>query len=596
MKAADDFRDEILSLTENTLTDRFRARLVPQRELLHDGVRLARLMRKSGDPDRDDGSDDTDPPSAAEGYYGGKWGIHLRAPDLWFEIMDRFSNKFARFGDVADIRRGVTSGKDGFFLPRDASAECLKNFVHFDEFRREFGVTREDVETGVVKLVRCGDSYGEIRPIEAQYLEPEVHSLMEVNGYTVRPEDCARMILLVDQGRKALSGRHVLKYIEWGESKGWHRGATCAARVTETREWYDLTGHKRGKMFWPKSQQYRHCVPFNDHELQANCNLYDITPASGVDAETLAGILNSSWAVLSKFQYGRPVGNEGNLKTEVVDMTMMPVPDPRGSRSATLTRVLQAFRELKKRPALQFLSERRMRRMSLTKMRRETELTELSDLSELSLADRCALDDAVLEMLGINAKRERDELIARLYLFLGTFFEDVRQKEEKAIGNKNKSKRRGAAIPSEIALQILADIKENNGQLLRSYRDFLDLDRPFDTLDLPPTGDAEVHDDMFAPHGSVRFMKGRKQISLVPTRTKPQAALVAFLAASGIRSLIRVPIYAEDCLTLCKRYVTFIDERARRLRTMIEDRTGDEDIQDQIFAALNDLILHETCG
>jgi hypothetical protein len=64
----------------------------------------------------------------------------------------------------------------------------------------------------------------------------------------------------------------------------------------------------------------------------------------------------------------------------------------------------------------------------------------------------------------------------------------------------------------------------------------------------------------------------------------------------GCQSRIRVPIYAEDCLTLRKRYATFIDDRARRLRALIEDRTGDEDVQDQIFTALNDLILHETSG
>ena len=82
---------------------------------------------------------------------------------------------------------------------------------------------------------------GRLRPIEARYLEPELHSLMEVNGYTVGPEDCGRMILLVSGSRRDLSGQHVLKYIEWGESKGWHKGATCAARVTEKRGWYDLT-------------------------------------------------------------------------------------------------------------------------------------------------------------------------------------------------------------------------------------------------------------------------------------------------------------------------------------------------------------------
>jgi hypothetical protein len=94
----------------------------------------------------------------------------------------------------------------------------------------------------------------------------------------------------------------------------------------------------------------------------------------------------------------------------------------------------------------------------------------------------------------------------------------------------------------------------------------------------------------------VRFMKGRKQISLLATRTRPQAALVAFLAASGIRGLTRVPTSEQDCLKLRKKYATFVEDRSRRMRAMIEDRTGDEDLQDKIFGVLNDLILHETSG
>ncbi len=69
--------------------------------------------------------------------------------------------------------------------------------------------------------------------MKSKYLEPEVHSLMEVKRYTVGPENCARMIFLVGKPKSELKGTSVLRYIEWGKSKGWQKGATCAARVTE---------------------------------------------------------------------------------------------------------------------------------------------------------------------------------------------------------------------------------------------------------------------------------------------------------------------------------------------------------------------------
>lgn len=199
VQAADSFRDEIFTLKENALTSRFRARLVSQSKLLEDGIKLARLMRSSGDTEDVENRDEGESPSPEGSYYGGKWGIYLRAPDLWFELMDRLGEKFASLGELAEIRFGVKSGKDEFFFPRDISAQCLEKFPAFHEFRQEFGVRREDVESEEIRLVRCGESYGEIRSLEAKYLEPEVHSLMEVKGFTVNPEDCGRMILLVDE-------------------------------------------------------------------------------------------------------------------------------------------------------------------------------------------------------------------------------------------------------------------------------------------------------------------------------------------------------------------------------------------------------------
>ena len=140
VRATDDFRDEILSLTVNTLTSRYRARLVAQRELLEDGTRLARLMSKSRDTDE---SDNTNKSSLSETYYGGKWGIHLRAPDLWFELMDRFGDGFAPLGELAEVRFGIKSGKDDFFFPRNSSSWCLDKYPTFHEFQQEFGVRRE---------------------------------------------------------------------------------------------------------------------------------------------------------------------------------------------------------------------------------------------------------------------------------------------------------------------------------------------------------------------------------------------------------------------------------------------------------------------
>ncbi|MEW6416635.1 MAG: DNA methyltransferase [Nitrospirota bacterium] len=47
-----------------------------------------------------------------------KWGgKYLRAPDIFFTILEKGKGKLVRLGDIAEVRRGITSGANEFFLP-----------------------------------------------------------------------------------------------------------------------------------------------------------------------------------------------------------------------------------------------------------------------------------------------------------------------------------------------------------------------------------------------------------------------------------------------------------------------------------------------
>lgn len=578
INAADDFRDEILGLRENEVNERYRARLVPQKELWESGVNLGAMLGKGGADDEEEKVE-----AQAGEYYGGKWGLHLRAPDLWFELLDETGGRWSNLGDLAEVRFGVKSGKDSFFYPIDFSGEALNKIEDPAEFEDTYGVPRKEVKSGQVKLVLCGEGRGEVRAIEAQYLEPEVHSLMEIDGFTVSPEDCSRQILLVGKKKKELKGTYVLDYINWGESQGYHKGSTCASREGETKTWYDLTGHNRGQLFWPMAQQYKHAIPVNEHDLICNHNLFDIY-CDKQDMAAYAGILNSSFVVLSKHQFGRPVGVEGNLKTEVVDVNMMLVPDPRKATKKQLERIEKAFNKMKDRKALYFLSERRLKEMAYTQAGKLDELKNLSDVCELDMPDRRELDDAVLEMLGISSKGRRDEIIEELYGYLREFYELTRQKEEKAIANKNRSKRRGPAKPGEIAAQILAEINEKEPKWLRRYDDFVNKGAPYDVYDIPEEGASESHMDMVSGH-YVKF-KSRGKSKIVETKNEAQSNLIQLLADSGVRGLVPVPHEKTECQSVRDTYHKFIKDRDTRLGELIEERTADEDVQEKIFDLL----------
>lgn len=571
MSVASEFRDELLKLEKNTVNKRYRARLVNQAELLNEGLKLGKIMGKPGS------------------YYGGKWGVHLRAPDMWFELLEKAGASLAPLGELAEVRFGVKTGKDSFFFPKDISYELLQKYPTAHEFEDALGVPRKNVADGTVRMVECGEGRGEIKPLEAEYLEPEVHSLMEISRFSVSPVDCSRKILLVNKKKSALKGTYLYEYIKWGEKQGFHKGATCASRVTENREWYDLTGHERAIALWPKERQYKHTSPSNPNMLIANCRLYEIYPNSyHKDSELWGGVTNSTLTILSSLQYGRPVGNEGAWSTMVEDANMMLVPNPSKAKTASIKRVAEAFSKMKKRPALYFLSERRLREMAYKKQGKEAELAKLSDTSELDMPDRHELDDAVLEMIGISSKTERKAWLEKIYSYLQEHFELTRQKEEKAIENKQTAKSRGVVRPADMAEQIYKELHEKEPRWLKKYEpDFMDAEL-FWTFDLPEKGRPEVYSDLLVPNG-VAFSQGPKKAQIMPVKIKEHAPLVCLLSENGTRGLVRVPLEAADCNRILKAYGDFVHARNSRLKEMIEERTADEDMQEKVYALLTSM-------
>ena len=576
-RAADAFRDEILALKQNTVNDRYRARLVPQADLWNDGIRLGAMMGK--EPGK---------------YYGGKWGIHLRAPDLWFDLVDRCRLGLAPLGDIADVRFGVKTGKDCFFYPKDCTSECLAAQHDPIEFEAEYGVARSLVASCNIKLVRCGEGLGEVRPIESRFLEPEVHNIMQVNALAVAPEDCGRLILLVRDRKRELRGTHVLEYIKWGEKQGYHAGSSCAGRATEAQDWYDLTHYERADIILPKIQQYRLMALLNPRHLHINSSLLGIYHVPQQLIKPLCAVLNSTPAILSRLVCARILGVEGNIQLDVYSAKLMLAPVLGASTPGpVLDRLTSCIDAILRREILSFVPERRMRDMAYRAAGREADLEKLSDLCELDMADRRELDDAVLEMMGESSPERRKELIDRLYAYLREFFEQVRQKEEKAIGNKKRAKRRGPAKPSEIAAEILEEIKAKDPNLLQCYDPcFLDPSKPYDTYELPSVGNACNGQTLFAAHG-VAFIRGKKTFAMVETKNAAQDGLIVLLARCGVRGLVRVPHDEAECQRVCDRYSDLVGRREMRVRELIQLRTKDEDVQVRIYEVLMPLLERE---
>jgi hypothetical protein len=590
IQAADRFRDELLGLTENTRNSRYRSRLIKQEDLWNEGVSFSLSIKNTQEENLDEDFTDIDEELFVQPtkYYGSKWGIHLRAPDLWFDFLEKFGKSLVPLSKVVNIRRGITSGKDVFFFPIDWTKEALK-IQDKSSFRERFGVDIEEVINGNIKIVKCGEKYEELKAIESRYVEPEVHSLMNINGYSIRENHCARLVFLAPSNRSLLQNTCALNYIEWGEEQGFDQTPTCKGRATEEREWFDLTNNPRMGVILPKIQQYRLFTLLNESLYHQASALLGIVNSQTISHNLIAGVMNSTICILSRLLYARVLGNEGNIQLDVYSANMMLVPDPRLANHNQAQKIEQAFSKMCNRSVLSFVSERRLRTMNYTDTGREHELNLLSNETELTQSDRRELDDTVLKMLGVSSAKERKQILDELYSYLADFFEWTRQKEEKAIQNKNRSNRRRGIKPSDIAREIFGEIEENNGMFLRTYDDFLDHSQPFNTYEVPEEGIPERLDNLFEQH-AIEFASKTQDPLIVGTRSESQRELLLLIVQQGIRGFVRIPLDDNYCQELHNEYSNFLQQRADTLQIIVEERTADSELQNKIYTELLKLI------
>ena len=555
LEAAENFRDLILNQSDNADFHGWRVRVERQGDIRARGVQLGE--RTKGKPV----------------YAGDKWGIPLRAPQIWHELVALGRDRWRPLSDLAEVRFGIKSGADDFFYLEEWSERGLAEFADPDIFIEHYGVSRAKVASGEVALVRTGT--GEVHPIEPRYLKPIVHSIMAIDSYRIERRHCAKLALMTPTEAQSAYLSH---YIAWGERQGYDKGATCVQRASMRRAWYDLTPDAEAAgALWVKERQYRFAALHNPEGFIANCRLYTVMFRAGVDATAQAAILNSSLAVLSTLMYGRPVGVEGNWSTMVLDANMLFVPAADGIDAKVRKRLIDAHDRMTQREIKGFLSERRLRRKSFLERGRGDRLDEFSDETELDQSDRQALDDAVLELLGVRDRAVRD----RLYAFLRRYFEDKRVREEEAIDNRRRTAAARTLGPEQVATDVFQEIERDYPALRRTYLDLTRGSADGDGIAIPAAGDPKLVDDLVTV--GVRF--GEKGGRLVTTRALEQAELVMAIASVGPRGRnVFVPREGPRARELTSELQTLARARSRKVSELVANRTIDADVVDGAIA------------
>jgi hypothetical protein len=412
-----------------------------------------------------------------------------------------------------------------------------------------------------------------------------------VDRPVVRARDLDRVVVLVKSPLSAIKGTHAYKYIKHGEeatyaSKKSHavpvpQRSTCAAR----EPWYDLTKLvDPGFAFWPMAQQYRHIIAANPEGLICNHNLFDLGAAALTKKEqgVLVATLNSTMLGLFKTFYGRYAGTEGNLKTEVIDVNLIDVPDPRGAPENVVKRLTDAYKSMCKRDVGGMVEA------TLKDCHTYSRALELASRpvvtlpDELTQTDRRDLDDAVFELLGVTDAIERSHLIGRLYEATTRHFRDVRVTEIQ----KMEDRRSGGSTRFAVA-DHAADAWD--------ALDLADLTPLAEWVKGHATGDYEVvsipsERPVFMNGGdlydneTVYFGKGRRQHMVCQSRG--EAELIARMATLGVTGEVCVPRNDKVAKKLIHVLNVRHEKTATRLRELAASRSGDSDTQEQVFNLL----------
>ena len=149
-------------------------------------------------------------------YAGDKWGgKYLRAPDIYWTILEKGKDKLVHLGDIAEVRFGIKTGANEFFYLDDEQ-------IH------QWG-------------------------IESEFLKPVIKSPRECKSIRVDPSQLQFKLFMCHADKAALSGTAALEYIEWGESQGFHQRPSCRGRT----RWWNLGQWGYPDMLWSDAYNVR---------------------------------------------------------------------------------------------------------------------------------------------------------------------------------------------------------------------------------------------------------------------------------------------------------------------------------------------------
>ncbi|MFH8039239.1 MAG: DNA methyltransferase [Candidatus Aenigmatarchaeota archaeon] len=210
-------------------------------------------------------------------YVGNKWGgKYLRVPKIYWKILEKGKDKLVRLGDIAEVRRGFTTGANEFFYLKPVG-KTVKEVV-------------EIAEKNPDTLIRVRNGAGWEGEIEAKFLKPVIKSPRELKTIIVRLEDLHYLVFMCNKSKEELKGTRALEYIKWGEKQGYHELET----VRNRNPWFALK-FKMTKILMLRASADRPAFYISEKSIFHDQTFYSVNLKNQEFEEILGMLFNNTF-------------------------------------------------------------------------------------------------------------------------------------------------------------------------------------------------------------------------------------------------------------------------------------------------------------
>lgn len=255
-------------------------------------------------------------------WVGDKWGAkYLRSPDGFNKVVFNSRNKFAKLSDLAEIKRGLTTGITEFFFIDRATINHWK--------------------------------------LEDDFLLPVLDSVQNAYSYFLKVKQIDKYLFSCELPKSALKNTSALKYISFGESQKTKKGIEWPKVITVQgrKNWYALGDSSLLKGDLLSQRLIRERFYFIETaDFIASDHFFVVKFLIRSDKDLLIAFMNSTFTYFQCEIFGR-TNQTGIINIYKPELNQLLIPDPKLFSPAMREQIISVYKNLRNCKVSKILEE-----------------------------------------------------------------------------------------------------------------------------------------------------------------------------------------------------------------------------------------------